>query len=164
MTAIKKYPSSPEQIAEAIDWLIEQDAHIINMSFALESPSDVLSTAIARAQAAGIICVASAPAQGVEVYPAAYNGVISVSGDARCSAGEFSLLQDGPDWYFGAANGGAFHRAHQRGSGASFACAHVSGALAQLLITGLQAPQLFSRFADHCFWNEVESDVTSSLT
>ena len=149
-------PSTPARIAEAIDWLVEQNAHVINMSFGLENDREVLSAAVERAQAAGVLCVASRPAQGVEVFPASYDGVVSVSGDARCSAGEFSLLQAGPNWHFGAANGGPSHRAHQRGHGASFACAHASGALAQLLGNGLAHEDLLTRFADHCYWTGIE--------
>lgn len=149
-------PSTPARIAEAIDWLVEQNAHIVNMSFGLQNDREVLSAAVARAQSAGVLCVASRPAQGEEVFPANYDGVVSVSGDARCSAGEFSLLQDGPDWHFGAANGGPSHRAHQRGHGASFACAHVTGALAQLISTGLPHEQLLTRFAEHCYWTGIE--------
>lgn len=150
------HPSTPARIAEAIDWLIEQNAHVINMSFSLENNDEVLSAAVAHAQAAGLLCVASRPAQGVAVFPATYDGVVSVSGDARCSAGEFSLLQEGPNWHFGAANGGPSHRAHQRGHGSSFACAHVSGALAQLISTGLPHEKLLTRFAEHCYWTGIE--------
>lgn len=147
---------APERVADAIDWLNKEGAHVINMSFNLQNNYDVLSGAVERAQAAGIFCVASQPAQGIGVFPANYDNVIAVSGDARCSAGEFSLLKGAPNWHFGAAMGGPNHRSHQRGQGASFACAHVTAALAQLLNGGLKNEQLLNRLADHCYWSETE--------
>ena len=144
--------STPARIASAIDWLTEQEAQIINMSFSLPNDHQALSAAVARAHGLGVLCVALQPAQGVVAFPANYDGVISVSGDPRCSAGEFSLLQGHPNWHFGAASGGPGHRAHQRGRGASYACAHVSGALARLLSAGLSYEQLPARLAGHCLW------------
>lgn len=151
------HPSSAARIASAIDWLVEQDVQLINMSFGLQSNREVLELAVQRAQQAGAICIASTPAQGSKVYPSSYDSVVSVSGDARCSAGEFSVFEYGPHWHFGAANGGPDHRAHQRGHGASFACAHVTGYLARLLHSGVTQDRLFSRFCDHCYWTEREN-------
>jgi hypothetical protein len=59
----------------------------------------VLAAAVARAIASGCIIVASMPARGAVVYPAAYPGVIRATGDARCAPGELSCLGPG---FFGA--------------------------------------------------------------
>lgn len=153
---IAGHPSSAARIASAIDWLVEQKADLINMSFGLQSDREVLEQAVKRAQQAGIICIASTPAQGASVYPASYDAVIAVSGDARCSAGEFSLFSRGPQWHFGAANGGPSHRAHERGHGASYACAHLSGYLAQLMQSGISRDRLLERMAEQCYWTAKE--------
>lgn len=148
--------STPARIGAALDWLLEQQVDVINMSFGLRHDRAPVAAAVERALAAGALCVASTPAQGAPVYPAHYPGVVAVSGDARCSAGEFSQLRPGPAWHFGAANGGPQHRAHQRGLGASFACAHLSGALARRLGDGLAPAAALDDLAAACRWSARE--------
>ncbi len=73
-----KLEAPVERIVEAIDWAIEQDVDIINMSFGIEKNVAELKAAIERAAEADILLVA-ASGDGDEVaYPAAYDEVIAV--------------------------------------------------------------------------------------
>lgn len=117
------------QAAAALDWLGEEGAAVVNMSFGLAADRAVLREACARATARGIILVASAPARGDPVFPAAYPGIIRVTGDARCAPGELSAL-DGPRADFGApVRAGS-------AAGASIGAAHVTGEIARYLSGG----------------------------
>jgi hypothetical protein len=69
------------------------------MSLGLNTDRAVLAAAVTRAIASGCIIVASMPARGAVVYPAAYPDVIRATGDARCAPGELSYLGPG---FFGA--------------------------------------------------------------
>lgn len=150
------FPGSAAQIVEALDWLVDQQVHIINMSIGLQQNRRILADAVHRASDQGILLVASAPALGAPVYPAAYADVLAVTGDARCDAGVFSTLashhvQAGSQPLdFGAAPGGPHHRAHTRGLGASFACAHVSARLAQLWLASPAGTDIVARLHQEC--------------
>ena len=108
--------TTPELVAAGLDWLREDGARIINMSFGLRHDRAALRDAVAAAHAAGMILVASAPARGAMVYPGGYAGVIRVSGDARCGPDEISALGGDPAG-FGACPPGVYCRL----GGASFA-------------------------------------------
>ena len=97
----EKLVTRPVQVAAAIDWLLERQVRVVNMSFGLGEDRAPLRAACARAVKQGVILVASVPARGESVYPGAYPGVIRVSGDARCGPEEVSLL-DGDLGHFGA--------------------------------------------------------------
>lgn len=86
-------PVAASAVAAAIDWAVAQGAVLINLSLGLREDRWVLRHACASAHAAGVLLVASAPARGSAVYPAAYPGVVAVIGDARCAEGEWSLLE-----------------------------------------------------------------------
>lgn len=124
-----KLATTAAQAATGLDWLAGQGAAVVNMSFGLAADRAVLRQACGRAAARGIVLVASAPARGDPVFPAAYPGVIRVTGDARCAPGELSAL-DGPRADFGAhvRNGGV--------AGASIGTAHVTGEIACYLAGG----------------------------
>jgi hypothetical protein len=92
-------PASGAAVAAAVDWAVARRAELIHMSLGLDTDRAVLAAAVARAVASGCIIVASMPARGPVVYPAAYPEVIRATGDARCAPGELSCL--GP-WFFGA--------------------------------------------------------------
>jgi hypothetical protein len=123
--------TQPAMVAEALDWLLAQGAAIINMSFGLTLQRKPLAEACARAHDAGIVLVASAPAQGLPCYPAAHDGVIAVAGDARCETGMVSVLD-------GIAAFGTWCASPERVadaaiSGASIAAAHFTGLSANWL-------------------------------
>lgn len=68
------------RIIEGIQWCMDNDVDVINMSFGTSQYSQLLEQKIAEAEAEGIVIVAAAGnsgAQGVE-YPAAYDGVLAV--------------------------------------------------------------------------------------
>jgi hypothetical protein len=92
-------PASSAAVAAAIDWAVAGRADLIHMSLGLAGDRAVLAAAVARAVESGCIIVASTPARGTEVYPAAYPQVIRATGDARCAPGELSCLAPG---FFGA--------------------------------------------------------------
>jgi len=127
-------PSSAAAVAAAITWALKRGANLIHMSLGLAVDRPVLRAAVAQALAGGAIVVASTPARGPSVYPAAYAGVIRGTGDARCAPGELSCL--------GAAHFGSCPRfapgtypaddAMPRRGGASAGAAWVSRALLEM--------------------------------
>lgn len=124
------------QVAAAIDWLVEEGAAVINLSLGLREPRPVLEAACRTALDAGVVLCAASPAHGAPVYPAAFAGVLRVTGDARCERLEVSAL----------AAAHADFGAHVRpmhgtlaGAGASMACAHLSGHVARHLSEGGRA-------------------------
>lgn len=125
-------PGVPAIVAAGLEWLVESGAGIVNMSFGLRHDREVLRNACRASLGGGVVLVASVPARGPVTYPAAYPGVIRVTGDARCAPGELSWLGTGRV-DFGACVGGDGHRPHAAGAGASLAAAHFSGELAAVL-------------------------------
>ena len=82
-------------ISKALEWLIEKDVNVINMSFASEKPSDEIYKKIQRAYNKGIILVAAAGNDGSTVnsigYPAKWKEVIAVTAvDIENKHAEFS--------------------------------------------------------------------------
>ncbi|NNE23965.1 MAG: S8 family serine peptidase [Rhizobiales bacterium] len=129
--------TQPVIIAEALDWLAGQQVSIVNMSFGLTADRKPLAEACARAGDQGMLLVASAPAQGTPCYPAAYDSVISVTGDARCDTGVISTL-DGIA-QFGTWCASPEHDVAATVSGASIAAAHFTGLAAGWLTANAQA-------------------------
>ena len=85
-------PASPATVAAGIHWAVSEGAQILNLSFGLRRDREVLRKACEEAMAAGVLLLAASPARGAPVFPSAYEGVIRVTGDARCGPGEFSAL------------------------------------------------------------------------
>jgi len=84
--------TTPKTVSAAIDWAVDQGSRIIGMSFGLKEDREILRASCQRALDHNIIIIAAAPARGEVVYPAAYEGIIRFTGDARCSEGEYSAL------------------------------------------------------------------------
>lgn len=129
----ERLTTTAAQVAAAIDWAVANGAQLVNLSLGLREPRPALAQACARAVAAGVVLCAAAPARGQAVYPAAFAGVLRVSGDARCAPGELAAIGSA-EIDFGA---------HVRplggrltGAGASMACAWLSGLAAQYLASG----------------------------
>jgi hypothetical protein len=132
--------ASVAEVAQAIAWLAAQRVDVINMSFGLRSCSPALEAACRQAHEAGVLLVASAPARGGAVYPAAFEACIAVSGDARCRVGEVSWLGlQGVD--FGT-HPFLERDSAARGGGASYAAARFSGLVGALLARGVPAPEV----------------------
>ena len=121
-------------VARAVDWLVEQGAALINLSLGVRQDYPALRAACERAVASGCLLVASTPARGGPVFPAAYQGAIRAMGDARCAPGQHSALLL-PHADFGACvlppDG------DRANAGASLGCAHLSGRVAALLASGV---------------------------
>ncbi|MBF8742472.1 MULTISPECIES: S8 family serine peptidase [Pseudomonas] len=122
----QQWRTSALQVAAALLWLVEQGATLINLSLGLHQDRPVLRQACAEAQAAGVVLCASSPAQGGPVYPARYPGVIRITGDARCTAAQWSWLGSAQADLGGPVGGQAL-------AGASLACAALSGRIAAWL-------------------------------
>ncbi len=125
--------TSARQVAAAIDWLTAGGAQLINLSLGLRDDRPVLAEACARALAAGVVLCAASPARGGPVHPAAYPGVLRMTGDARCALDEISHL----------ATAQADFGAHVEpppgspiGAGASVACGRLSALVAGHLAAG----------------------------
>jgi Subtilase family len=124
----------PAAVAEGLRWLVAQKVRLVNMSFGLAADRSVLRSACEAASHAGVILLAAAPARGAAVFPAAYECVLAVSGDARCTPGEVSTFDPG------VARFGAHPRmADGAAAGASAAVAWVSGLVAPFLAAAPQA-------------------------
>lgn len=127
----KSFETAPALVAAGLDWLVDKKVRIVTMSFGLRADRPVLERSCAGALERGVVLVASAPAQGPPCYPAAYEGVIAVTGDARCATGEVSDLRGER------ADFGTWCASPERGggpvAGASAAAAHFTGLAAQVM-------------------------------
>jgi len=125
-----RFSTTAVQVAAAIDWLVEQQVRVINLSLGLRQDRPVLREACERALKAGVLLCAASPARGEPVYPSAYPGVFRMTGDARCARDEISHL----DTEFADFGGHVRPLDGSLGaSGASMGCAHMSGHVARYL-------------------------------
>jgi len=124
-------------LAEGIEWCINNGIQVINLSVELQKDFPLLSYTINRALSADIIIVAAAGNTfGKSVtYPAAYEGVISVSAiDTNNNIAEFSAIgkidfcAPGVDIY-----STYLGNNYTTMSGTSMAAPHVSGVIALIL-------------------------------
>ncbi len=127
-------------LINGLDWAIENNMHIINMSLGTNTDSKALRDAVDRAYEAGILLVAAAGNSGTAEgntdtirYPAKYNSVVAVGAvdknkvrasfsatgpELEISAPGVSILSTVPNDRYGAS------------SGTSMAAPHVTGAAA----------------------------------
>ena len=124
-------------VVKALEWCIDNDIDIVNMSFGMDNYSKILQESIDRAYEKGIILISSSGNNTNAIqYPAAYTNVISVGSinkDLRAS--DFSknnhltdLVAPGEDVYTLDYCGG-----YCTCSGTSVAAAHVTGVAAAIL-------------------------------
>lgn len=127
----QRLTTGEEQLVAALDWLLAEPPDLVLCSFGLRRVSARTEARFADlAQRAPLI--ASAPARGPAVFPAALPFTIAVQGDARCAPGEWSHLAL-PQARFGAHVVAAKHPDIR---GASAAAAHFCGHLARRLSEG----------------------------
>ncbi|CAM4123379.1 S8 family serine peptidase [Vreelandella rituensis] len=135
----QRLATTATQVAAAIDWLLECDVQIINLSLGLRQDRGVLREACERALKQGVLLCASSPARGDPVFPAAYPGVFRMTGDARCAREEIAYLETAFADF-----GGCVRPLYERLqlSGASLGCAHMSAHLARYLQQHADRPRL----------------------
>lgn len=137
-------------VVSAIDWLVEQGADVINMSFGTRTYSRALARACGDARDAGVLLVGAAPARGGPVFPAVLESCVGVSGDVRCLPAEVSWLgQPGAD--FGA-HPFLIRGSVSGGGGASYAAARFSGLAGALLTQGLSVDALHNYLRHKARW------------
>lgn len=124
----QRWLTRPAQVAAAVDWLCASGAQVINLSLGLRADRAILRDACDAALASGVILVASAPARGEPVFPAAYPGVIRATGDARCERMQWSWLDS-----IQADVGGCVTALDETVAGASVGAACVSAHIARFL-------------------------------
>ncbi len=123
--------TSIASICDALHRASRSDATLIHCSFGIARDEPQLAHAVAAILSSGRAIVASAPARGGPVYPAAYTGVTAVQGDARCAPQDWSWLNL-PHAEFGACPSGADPQL----GGASTAAAHFTGLYAREIRCG----------------------------
>src|SRR5688572_23629662 len=129
---------------EAIDYAIEEGAHVINASFGSPAYSNSLFAAIQRARAAGIIFVTAAGNEqynldSIQTYPACYSldNIVVVGANTRSDsfdasysnygANNVDLFAPGTSVYSTWGSGDSAYRSE---TGTSMASPHVAGAVA----------------------------------
>lgn len=136
--------SSAAAIAAAIDWSVAQSVHLIHLSAGLARDRSVLAAAISGALRSGVLVVASSPARGAKPYPAAYPGVLSATGDARCGPLQIShLAADYADF-----GGSVRMQPHGPVRGASIGAAHVTRFIIANLAPGAAPAQACARLSE----------------
>ena len=122
------------RIVEGIDWAIENDIDVLNMSFGTNTNSQILHNAIIRANQNGMVLVAAAGNTTSNTqYPARYPEVISVgSVDGSGNISDFSADDEFVDIYApgeGIITTGLFN-GYIAAEGTSLATPHVTAAAA----------------------------------
>lgn len=149
-------------ILSAIEWSIENNVDILNMSLGSEEPDAILERAIKAAKAADITVVAATGNESTFStlapvdYPAAYSGVIGVGAvDQQKDRASFSnvgstvdFVAPGEDIHLRSKNGGV-----KVDSGTSFAAPHITAMLALLkekypTATPMQLQALLKKYSE----------------
>lgn len=129
----KDNTASVSAAVKALEWCIENDMDIVNMSFGMDSSSRLLQEVVTKAYQKGILMVAAAGNDTDAIqYPAAYPEVLSVgSVDETLKASDFSdnkgvdLVAPGEN-----AQTIGFVGSYTKMEGTSIAAAHVTGVAA----------------------------------
>jgi len=136
------------RIIEGLDWCIENDMDIINMSFGTDNYSRALDEKIAEVEQAGILMVSSAGNGENIQYPAKFDSVIAVGSvdssmekaTASATGEELELVAPGENVMSTMLIGG-----YGAQSGTSMAAPHITGAAALLLSKDLTKSSDFIR-------------------
>ncbi|OOV87868.1 subtilisin-like serine protease QhpE [Oceanospirillum linum] len=126
----QSFSTTTLQLSAAIDWLVEQEVDLINLSLGVRQDKSELENSVLSALRSGVLLAAANPAQGAAVYPAAYPGVFRMTGDARCQRHEWSYLETAQGDF-----GGHVKSLDGQQSGASMGTAWMTGHIAHLIAT-----------------------------
>lgn len=126
-------------IIKAIDWSIENEMDILNMSFGFNEPSPTFKEAIKRAYEAGVLMVAASGNRGTRgliEYPAQFDETIGISSiNENDEISDFSAI--GPQVTLTAPGENIIstwlNKSFRELSGTSMAVAHVSGVAALII-------------------------------
>lgn len=94
----RRLTADASDLAAAMEWHIKEPPTWLLCSLGLPRPEARLKAAVERLQVAGTRIIAASPRFGAPVYPAAWPGVIAVSGEAGLTPGPPQLGDDGR-WY-----------------------------------------------------------------
>lgn len=143
----KENEANVSTVVKAIEWCIQNDMDIINMSFGMDGYSEILADAVKKAYNNDILMVAAAGNDVKQVqYPARFAEVLSVGSiNSKLETSEFSdnsqtdLTAPGED-----VQSIGFLGSYTKVSGTSLAAAHVTGVAAAVKSadTSLTASQL----------------------
>lgn len=143
----KENEASVSTVVKAIEWCIQNDMDVINMSFGMDSYSEILADAVKKAYNNDILMVAAAGNDVKQMqYPARFSEVLSVGSiNSKLETSEFSdnsqtdLAAPGED-----VQSTGFLGSYTKVSGTSLAAAHVTGVAAAVKSadTSLTASQL----------------------
>ncbi len=148
-------------IIEGIQWSINNNMDVINMSLGTTSNVQSFHDAVIAAKNAGIVVVSAAGNSGsgdnTVIYPAKYSESIAVSA-TNSSDGQPSWSSRGPEVDL-AAPGNSIYSTYKSGgyatlSGTSMATPHVAGAAAMVLAThaGFSPSQVESHLESNAEW------------
>lgn len=165
--------ASVSTVIKGIEWCIENNIQVINMSFGMDSYSELLHETVKRAYDRGIVMVASAGNKSKVQYPAAFSEVIAVGSiDSESNVSAFSPVGDGIDYY---APGEDVTTTNYVGTfanstGTSIAAAHITGFIAGIMgknkeIDSKNVRRMLSRFRDKVGLNKIicNSDKENDL-
>ena len=120
-------------VVKAIEWCIDNDIDVINMSFGLNQYSAILEEAIHKAYLNDITMISAAGNKRSVEYPAKFDEVISVGGiNKELCLSSYSPVGNGVDVYAPSeeCQTTGFVGSYVKGNGTSIAAAHVTGVVA----------------------------------
>lgn len=153
----------PRNIVQALELSIEEQVDIINISFGLESDNKLLKKVIDRVLSEGIIIVAAAGnTHGLGTnYPAAYEGVISISAVDKdfnrlksSAKGKIDFVAPGKDILAPNNLGG-----YSLFTGTSYATAYATKAILTYIIEEQQSHEIYGKLKENAIM--LKSDYKS---
>jgi subtilisin family serine protease len=145
------------RVIRAIDWCLQNDIQIINLSLGTTNPDyrGAFAAAVERVKGGGAALVSAFEMNGSPVLPGCMPGVVAVRTDTDCPREEYRCLDQNGRLLFGASPYPLTIPGVPRSrnlNGVSFAVAHISGHLAR---HGL-------RRTSHVDWEQMLADGVSA--
>ncbi len=162
--------TSIRRVMRAIDWCLDNEIQIVNLSLGTMNPAHraAFAAALERVQAAGVALVSAYEMNGQPMLPGCMPGTIGVTADADCPREWFGCTEREGKMVFSAPPypreiPGV--RRERNLHGVSFAVAHISAHLARRrALCGAEADweQLLTQFASHAAFGH-EAPVGGAL-